>query len=194
MDRGVRSSHWNALGQRWQRWTDIVELFAHRRLARRKVRPREYHVLYQELLEKCQALEQASEDTEREWFVQLQEIVQPWLTVQSLNRADLAILHSLLDVCRQVSRRLGVDKRRWGIGQGAVRILVPMGLAGGIALAALTGYLGEPAWQAGQWVLEETAPFRAVLTSLGSGTKIFLCGLVVVGISLFLVSRTRESA
>lgn len=119
----------------------------------------------------------------------MQEIVRPWLSVQAFAWADALVLLSLADCCRSAGEWLGVRPKP--------RRALPGLFLVGAALALITAILwrfggeaiGEARWGFVAWV----NPLRAAVESLGDGEKVALVGLVVIGLSLLLVSRTRGS-
>jgi hypothetical protein len=100
----------DALRACWSRWTAIVALFARRRPARRRIDPRAYAALRQELLAACRSCATA-DDKKRRYYAELEEIVRPWMELNVFNRTDREILSALLKRCREVERH--VTGRRW---------------------------------------------------------------------------------
>jgi hypothetical protein len=127
-----------ALRKHWGLWTAVVELFARRRGARRRVNPREYEGLHQELLAACRVLAEAGDAGKRPFYQRLEELAQPWLTLLVLERTDREILFDLLGRCRGAARALG------GGGWGDV---ARRGLVWGLAALAPAG-LGFVLWRA----------------------------------------------
>src|SRR5262249_28422008 len=124
-----------ALKSCWRRWVEIVELFARRKPARRRVDPETYAALHKELIERCQARRAAANDVEAVFYRYLEDLARPWLTPLVLARADREILLDLLARCRQVEEQLGI--RFW---RRSIRSwVVPVGLA---ALAVFVVLLG----------------------------------------------------
>ena len=95
-----------ALVAHWRRWVAIVELFALRRPARRRVDRHEYRVLHKELLERCRSQAESANEVEASFYRYLESLAQPWLSPAVFVRADHEILLDLLVRCRQADLQL----------------------------------------------------------------------------------------
>ena len=135
-----------ALRASWRRWTAIVELFARRRPARRRVDPRAYERLHQELLAACRSLADSAGEESRADYEGLEVLARPWLSPRILAHADAGILDSLLDRCRHVEAELGGRRRPSAVPVGAIRALLPASaLVGAILLPWALGVDMAPA-------------------------------------------------
>jgi hypothetical protein len=175
-------SEMRVLRRCWRRWCAVVELFAGRRLGRRGVDAAKYRAVYDELLRTCRVLEQEAGGADRAFYGHIGRIVQPWMSVEALARADTQILASLVNDCRSAERRLGVRRapawlRRW--------VVLALVLFAGAAACALVRDVGEP-------VRDVWQRLRAALGSLSDVQKVFLMGLTVAAVSMALVSRIRR--
>lgn len=116
----------------WQRFARIILLFARRSKQRYEVDPAEYQRLHEMLLKICRALSEREGLENGPFYQELEELLVPWVTLESLTQADGEIVWGLLCRCEQVERVLGgrpaksVDWRRIN--------LVVLGLAGGTAV------------------------------------------------------------
>jgi hypothetical protein len=175
-----------ALGRRWRRWTDIVELFAQRRLARRWVDEGAYAGLHRELAAACGALAAAGGERGA-YYETLGELVRPWLSCRVLGQVDQEILLGVLFRCRQVDRELN-GRGRWSLGRWARRGAVALawalpaaGLAWGAGRVgpALAGVLGE-GWRTLTLAVGEST----------EGQRLLVGGIVVllIATALFRVS------
>jgi len=190
MARPARPSEWLAFGHRWRQWTAIVELFARRKASRLKVDPEEYRALYQTLLRKAQTLESTAEGQDRDLMRGLQETVEPWLSIEAFRRADLLILLSLVEACHVAGRRLGGERESAGwLGKA----LLPLGLLAVVTTAVLTGAFWPPVEKVWKELRGRAGPLGVTLRALGDEYKVFLGGLVLVGLAVFLVTRIRRS-
>jgi hypothetical protein len=96
-----------ALVASWRRWVAIVELFALRRPARRRVDRHEYRVLHKDLLDRCRLLAESANEVEASFYRYLECLAQPWLSPAVFVRADHEILLDLLVRCRDADLQLG---------------------------------------------------------------------------------------
>ena len=175
----------------WRRWVDIVELFARRRPRRGRVDPREYAVLHRKLTQECRTLAESASEADGVFYRNLEEMVQPWLTMSVLGRADREILVDLLARCRQVDRQLGVRSwlrsvrhrapRALGLSSFAVAAILFIATIGGGGLSVLGQLRG---WSDDLWF--------AVKRS-SDVERLFFVGLVLIIVSIFTVSRTAQS-
>jgi serine/threonine protein kinase len=94
-----------SLSLAWQKWTVVIEHFFMRR-PRHHVNPNDYAKLYKFLVETCRAHAEAAEGPNRAYYVTLEDLVLPWLTLTALERSDREILFSLLCRSREVERAL----------------------------------------------------------------------------------------
>jgi hypothetical protein len=175
----------------WQRWSAVVELFAFRRPGRRGIKQSTYKTLHRELLEACQDLEATASGKDKTNYHQMSTIARPWLSVQALARADHLILLSLRESCQTMGREIGAPRERtWHPRLGALLIMVFV-VAALCFLVPVIQTRGEIAWA---WLERVVASFQYMLRVLNIGEKVFLAGLVVVGISLYLVMRIWRGA
>src|SRR5262245_14730724 len=107
MTTAVKRTGVDDLRRCWRRWTAVVELFARRRGARRRIDRREYESLHAELLATCRALATDGEETERRFYEDLEMLAQPWLSPYILEQADREILFDLFHRCFEIGRQLG---------------------------------------------------------------------------------------
>src|SRR5689334_19290662 len=90
----------------WRRWLRIVELFAHRRRARKWIDPRSYELLHFNLVEACHSLAEMADADERAYFSNLEHLALPWVTLQSFQSSDRELLEDLLTRCLQAENEL----------------------------------------------------------------------------------------
>ncbi len=180
-----------ALRASWHRWTAIIELFARRRLARRRVDPREYRRLHQELLAACRSLADSAGEESRAYYEGLEGLARPWLSPKILAHADPEILDSLLARCRQVEAELGVRRQSSAILGGAIKALLPVSaLVGSLVLLWAAGVDMAPALdQARGW--SDVIWFSVRRSS--DMQKLALVTALVILASVYGVSRTAQS-
>jgi serine/threonine protein kinase len=109
----------------WRRWRRTVESIALRRKSRRFWDHHSFTALRHQLLATLRERAKEAHEPERDFYLALEQLVIPWLSLQSLAREDREILHDLLARCHQVEwilehRTAGVAARGW---------LVPVTLA-----------------------------------------------------------------
>jgi hypothetical protein len=102
----------------WRRWRGTVESIALRRKSRRLWNQRAFTALRNQLLTTLRARATEAQEPERDFYLALEQLVIPWLTLQSLAREDREILHDLLVRCQQVEwilehRSAGIAARGW---------------------------------------------------------------------------------
>jgi hypothetical protein len=175
----------------WRRWVAIVELFALRRPARRRVDRHEYRVLHKELLERCRTLAESANEVETAFYRYLESLAQPWLSPAVFVRADREILLDLLVRCRQADLQLG--GRSWvrSIAGWVIPAIVISALF--VVLLVVLGALDR----AGFAVLERLRGWSDDLWfAVKRSTEIqrlFFVGAVLVVVSIIIVSRTARS-
>lgn len=180
-----------ALRASWRRWTAIVELFARRRLARRRVDPRDYRTVHQGLLAACRSLADSAGEESRAYYEGLEVLARPWLSPRILAHADSEILDSLLVRCRQVEAELGFRRRSSAALGGAIKaLLLASALAGSILLLWATGVDMAPALdQARGW--SDVIWFSVRRSS--DMQKLALVTALVILASVYGVQRTAQS-
>jgi hypothetical protein len=175
----------------WRRWTSIVELFARRRRARRRIGFEEYESLHAELLAACRALASAGPEKEQPLYRVAEQLAQPWLSPQTLELAEPEILFDLFLRSREAGRRLGCwtwvhALQRWSgmlVGLGATLL--------GLVLLASTSRLWSPVLD---WLNDLRRALWLVLKRAGQGPWWFTVGVGVVGVVvLYLVSRRARA-
>ena len=100
------------VGDWCEKWTNVVRLFAEKRSARESIRDEDYRALHAKLLEACQAAaSQAGLPSEQEATVlELQSLAQPWMNLESLQKASPQIALDLLHQGETCQERLGKAK------------------------------------------------------------------------------------
>jgi hypothetical protein len=138
-------------GPRWRRWTETVRLFAVRAPARFAVDQDEYRKLYGELTRLCREGVGSCDATEQALFRQLEEILRPWVTLDSLDWADREIVCKLRDQCQQVQQVLEGRPAARGNRRSPGLIWLGAGLLIAACLVLLVFWGGDPrSWS---WVL-----------------------------------------
>lgn len=148
------------LDPRWRRWRGIVRLYAVRHEKRHYVDPREYQQLHAELIQLCRQKPRAGNTAECEFLQRLEEILSPWVTLDSLGWADREIVCKLLQRCDQVQRVLDgrpTDGRKW---KWAGYLLLGAGLLIAMLVVPAMLWHGHPvSWP---WLLAARRWFRRV--------------------------------
>jgi hypothetical protein len=187
MTTAVKRTGVEDLRRSWRRWTAVVELFALRRGARRRIGRAWYEALHAELLVSCRALAADGVESERPFYCALEVLAQPWLSPYALEQADREILFDLFHRCREAGRQLGcwtwadALRRRAGV-------LTTLALSGaGVVVAACTTGLWLPplgrlveSWRPLWLAVKQAAPGQGWLVAGGA---------VVVLITLYLFTR-----
>ena len=180
-----------ALGRCFHRWAEIVDLFAQRKAARKRVDPQAYVALHRELIQHCRAMAASANKVDVVFYRYLEDLARPWLDPAVLDRADRDILFDLLIRCQHVKEQLG--------GRSWIRVLRARGTP--VFLGALLFAI----------VILCTGRFSVVLSTLLSCgrswsddlyirvihstdlERLFVVGLVLITITMYVVSRTGRS-
>ena len=194
MRRREHSPEKIALRRCFSRWAAIVELFARKRPARKRVDPRAYVTLHRELIASCRVLAASANEVEAASYRYLEDLAQPWLDLAVLDRASRAdrdIHFDLLILCKHVQAQLG--------GRSWIRVLLARGTSlfpGASFLAIMLLCMG--------W-------FSAVLSTMLDRARswsdnlyirvnhptdlerLFVVGLVLVVVSSHAISRIARS-
>jgi hypothetical protein len=191
MKRRQQSPDRRVLQKCWGQWTEIIELFALRRRARKRLDPRAYVELHRELTERCRVLARSSNDVEAAFYRYLEDLVQPWLDLAILTRCERDILFDLLIRCRQIETQLG--GRSWF---RSVPAWCPPALVAMFFFAIMLLWMGRFSIllttilnHARDW--SDDLYLRAIHSS--DAERLFLIGCILVAISIYAVSRTAKS-
>lgn len=186
-----RVSGSEALRDCWRRWTVIIDHFARRSPARRRVDPGAYHLLHRELIAACRSLADSAGEESRGYYQGLEELARPWLNPRTLAHADSEILDGLLARCRAVeaelggrpwfSAALGVNKRVLPAASALAGAIVLLWASGVDFVAALDFARG---WSDALWI-------TAKRTS--DGQRFAVGAALVLLASIYGVSRTARS-
>jgi hypothetical protein len=180
-----------ALRKCWRRWAHIVELFARRRPARKRVDPQAYVELHRELTHMCRVLAPSANEAEATLYRYLEGLVQPWLNLAVLDRAERDILFDLLIRCREVETQLG--------GRTRIRLLAARGV--GFVLASCF-FVITLLWLSGSLVSLRTILYRARswsdelwfnVSHASEVQYLFFVGCALIVVCIYLVSRTARS-
>jgi hypothetical protein len=178
----------------WRRWLRIVELFAHRRRARRWVDSRSYDMLYANLVEACHSLADMVEadSEERAYFQNLEHLALPWVSLQSLQAADREILGDLFIRARQAESEL--SGRTWAVPslrQPVQWLATIVTWAGLVIVFWVAGNAWLPILDRGRSWQEAVA--LCVARTQYNMHSLFLPAMFVVAFSSYMVSRTARS-
>ncbi len=180
-----------ALRRCFSQWADIVELFARRRPARKRVDPRAYIELHRELIRSCRALAAPANEVEAAFYCYIEDLVQPWLDLAVLTRGERDILFDLVIRCQHVRTQFG--GRSWvrsltGWGApvfAAVSIFAIMLLCMGRFSVVLSTILDcARGWSDDLWL---------GVTHSSEVERLFFVACALVVVSIFLVMRTARS-
>jgi hypothetical protein len=191
MKRCQQSPKKIALQKCWGRWTQIVELFARRQPAQRRVDPKSYVALRRELIEHCQAMAASANDVDAIFYRYLEDLVQPWLDPVVLSRTDRDILFDLLIRCKDAQSQLrGHSWIRIFPSMTAPTLVVALLFAitplwlGRLLVLLLTIVNRARSWSDELWFNVTYASSVHWMSSIG-------CALLVI--SVYLVYRTSRS-
>jgi serine/threonine protein kinase len=178
----------------WRQWTAVVTSCA-TRCGLSRLNTEKYRALYQRVLHACRA--HADADPARaDFFQHLEALVRPWLTLQTLQRTDAAMLGALARQCRQVEWELSGGREPLSSGKWIALLLLLLGPP------ALVGWL----WTHGsRWLASLHDPvgrassIEAALREFGAwleahptwGLLVLVPTVVVLG--LYWVSRTPRA-
>jgi hypothetical protein len=180
-----------ALRKCWGRWTEIVELFALRRAARKRVDLQAYVELHRELVNRCRALAGSANEVEAAFYRYLEDLAQPWLDLMVLARAERHILFDLLIRCQHVEEQLG--GRNWSrairvrgtpVALGALFFTTMLLCMGRFSVSLSTILDRARGWSDDLYI-------RVIHSS--DLERLFLVGLVLIAVSIYAVSRTARS-
>jgi serine/threonine protein kinase len=159
--------------ERWRQWAGVIEDLARSKPTR--VAERDYRWLHASLLEVCKQ-RQTDKFCER-----LQNLIAPWLSLQTLAATDRETLASLWSRCQEINRELGLRKKSWLV--PAAMLLFVVAVAVGVLLTQSTPVTRSLPSLAGAWRYLQDNPFLAVAGA---------APLVVLG-TLFGVGRFFRS-
>lgn len=191
MTRRERSPEKIALRRRFNRWAAIVELFARRRLARKRVDPQTYVTLHQELIASCRVLAASANGVEALFYRYLEDLVQPWLNLAVLARAERDILFDLLIRCKHVQSQIGDHSwiRTFGVRGTLVCV-------GALLFAIMLLWMGRFSVVLST-VLDRVRSwsddlYMGVIHSTDQ-ERLFVVGLFLIMVAMYAVSRTARS-
>jgi serine/threonine-protein kinase len=107
----------------WARWLAVIEALASSPGAR-PCSEEAYQQLYHALLAECARHPLPASEQDRACLRQLQDLVQPWLSMEVLVRTEPALLEDLARRARESGRPLGVDNERGGVGLLLLAVVV----------------------------------------------------------------------
>jgi hypothetical protein len=179
------------LRHNWRQWMDIVEGFARRRRGSGKMDPSAYAALQVELVRICGGLAEKARGADRVRYLQLRDLVRPWLSLQLLAQTDQVILLSVVTQGRQLEREVMGYVSTYSLRRRAYRISLGLGL---VAAVAAAWWLMR---DTGESVLQRLAKERQFLwhslTDL-STTQTIILAVAVAGVAaLYLLSRGLRS-
>jgi serine/threonine protein kinase len=117
----------------WRQWTATVASFALGRKSRRARDPKAFRTVRNQLLATLRARASDAPETERGFYLSMEQLVSPWVSVYSLAREDREILQDLLARCQHVDWILESRSAR----RGAVGWLFVVSIVLAVAFALL---------------------------------------------------------
>jgi hypothetical protein len=168
-----------------------VELFARRRAARNRIDTAEYAQLHRDLVDRVRALGRNASDVEAAFYRYLEDLVQPWLDLQVLGRAEREILFDLLIRCREVEVQLG--RRSWMRLLRARAAPAPLGAMFFAIILLCIDRSSLVLWTILNQArgLCDDVMFRIVHST--DLERLFVVGLVLIAVSIYSISRTAQS-
>ncbi len=180
----------DALRKQWSQWTAIVELFAWRRGARRRVDPQAYGALRREIIAACRSLAQ-SDPHNASRYRSLEVVVRPWLNPRVLNRTERELLLSLLARCRDAEAGLSGRSWQWSVPRPAV--LVFLGALAVAALFLLSGTLNSVLTASVERLRDWTTQIEIAIKWSTDFQRVFFLGSVLLVVSMFAIMRTKRN-
>jgi hypothetical protein len=178
-----------ALRRLWRRWTAVVELFARRGRARRRLNPAEYDRLHQDLLRACRSLAGGADEGRRRPCQRMESLAEPWMTPAALEKADGLVLFDLLARGRQVEGEF--DGRPWRAWRRGVSPSALLGVAAGLAVGGATAalFLVRPARG---WFSDRFAVVYRAVRDAGTAQQVLAAGVVLTAIVMAVVWRAAR--
>jgi hypothetical protein len=191
MRRREQSPEKIALRNCWGRWTDIVEVFARRRQARKRIEGGAYVKLHREVVERCRLLAASANEVEKTFYSYLEDLARPWLDLAVLDRAERDILFDLLIRCQDAEKQLAGRTRRRSRMTGAKpamlgAIIFVIVLLWTSRFSVLSSIILDHVRS-----LSDDFYFRVVHSS--DLERLFVVGCLLVATSIYTVSRTAKS-
>jgi hypothetical protein len=191
MRQRQRSPEEKALRKRFHQWAEIVEVFARRRAARKRVDPRAYIALRREVIEECQRLADSANEVDGAFYRYIENLVQPWLDLSVLARGERDILFDLLLRCRHVQTQLGgqawhqaIPSWRAAVAVALMFFAIILLFLGRVPVSLRTILNGARDWADHIYIQVVRS------TEL---ERLFFVGCVLVVVSMFVVMRTARS-
>ncbi len=170
----------------WRRWTKIVLQFAQRRRSRFELDGAAYNAIHARLLHWCRELQHSQDPKEESLFVEIESVLLPWGSLESLTTVDYRITGDLAARCQQVERLLAgrsVDGTDW------MRVAKQFAALAAVAvIVAMLFTWGEPtSWPVVRDILQgaRRAAYGVGLTDsvqylvFGGGAVALVMGLIV---------------
>jgi hypothetical protein len=179
------------LEKEWCRWTSTVELFANHRPGRRRGGHEAYRTMHRELIAACRSMASEADAEGRIYYEKLEDLVAPWLSLNTLERAETEILADLLARCRRVDRELGGRGGRPRVLTRVAKVALGAAvLGGGLALTPTLGVDMRPLvdrlrdWTDSIWI---------VVRFSTASERIGVAVAVVVVVSIWVNSRVSRA-
>jgi hypothetical protein len=180
-----------ALRRCFHRWAEIVDLFARRKAARKRVDPKAYVALHRELIQRCRAMAASANKVDVVFYRYLEDLVRPWLDPAVLDRADRDILFDLLIRCQHVKEQLGgrswirvLRARGTPVFLSALLFAIMILCMGRFSVALSTILNCGRSWSDDLYI--------QVIHSTDQD-RLFVVGLVLITVTIYAVSRTGRS-
>jgi eukaryotic-like serine/threonine-protein kinase len=171
-----------SLIQAWREWTEVVAGAMAGRPSRLKESA--YRDLYKRLSVACESHTLGAGKAAHTLFQKMAEVLQPWLTLQSLASTDRETLASLCRRCQQIDGELGLVKKNWWPWTVALVVLIASGGLGWLLIqdSSRFRFLDIPSF-ASWWGFLEKHPVVCLAVLLP----------LVVNVALFLLKRLLRS-
>lgn len=132
---GFTGSDWESLARWWAEWIKMVDDLAKNPGRRKPSVEKQYEAVFAKIMQLCQAGDQHSVGERKNVCARAKSLISPWVTVHSLEAAEIEILAKLLGRARNLQDQLHGHALRVGF---RLRPILGFLFAGGLAALVLT--------------------------------------------------------
>lgn len=180
------------LREQWCRWTAIVATVAKHRDARPRMKSIEYSALHNTLVEECQSQATNSNAAQRKFFLEMKNVVKPWISLHTLGQAEHRVLVNLNCRCREIERGLGgPGKFRDGLRRVALVGSLVLVLSSVICFVAV---VGPGQWLTGAVLQSGRDGMNRMAYLLRDTTWVQRFGVITVIVVILAIQSVRSSA
>lgn len=182
----------DSFAAKWRQWTQLIHLYVTRPDRRYAIDRDKYHRIHIDLLETVRVHLLKADSAQQALLGEIQQLLTPWISTDSLDAADQIILIQLMDRCHAIQHTLEGRSARLLSAKTACVLLGGLALAAVVLAVFATGEADYTAFSPLPTIRSWYFQITRTVTSLASYQKLLLGGSVLVLVGMAFICRSAR--